>query len=110
MQMPEIPFTVWDWKAVPAEEHPGEAGISHWKTVEAGEVRARSVEYGPGFHSDHWCPRGHACLVLEGVLTMELRDGRRFDLRHGEGFMAGDDAENPHRSSSATGARVFIVA
>ena len=80
MRLPDIPFTAVDWNALPVEEHPGEAGTSRWKTFDAEGLRARVVEYGPGFRSDHWCPKGHILMVVEGTLSVELKDGRRFDL------------------------------
>jgi quercetin dioxygenase-like cupin family protein len=58
--------------------------------------------------ADHWCSKGHVILVLTGVLTTELRDGRTFELRAGQSCTVGDD-QNPHRSRTAEGARLFIV-
>ncbi len=72
-------------------------------------MRARIVEYSPGFRSDHWCPRGHVLLVLKGELAVDLKDGRSMSFTEGQGFVAGDDVANPHRASSVGGARVFIV-
>lgn len=109
MTLRDLPFTVLDWAGVPAVEHPGEAGMSTWRTFEAGGVRVRVVTYGPGFLADHWCPRGHVLQVLEGELVVDLRDGRRFVLGPGAGFAAGDDERNPHRARSDRGATVFIV-
>jgi hypothetical protein len=109
MKIVDVPFTVTDWSRVPAEEHPGEEGTSHWRTVEAGNVRARVVEYGPGYRADHWCPRGHVLWVIAGDLTVELKDGRRFELKKGMSFQAGDDDTNPHLARTAAGAVVFIV-
>jgi quercetin dioxygenase-like cupin family protein len=107
--MPGVPFTAADWDAAPVAEHLGERGSSRWRTVEVGDLRARVVEYSPGFDSDHWCARGHALLVLEGELSVHLQDGRKFVLTAGKGFVAGDEEDNPHRASSGPGARVFIV-
>ena len=47
-------------------------------------------------------------LCLAGTLDTELADGRRFTLVPGMSYQVADDAE-PHRSSSATGATLFIV-
>jgi quercetin dioxygenase-like cupin family protein len=66
------------------------------------------VDYTPGYLADHWCEKGHILLVLEGELETELRDGRRFIVRAGSTYQVADGAE-PHRSSTATGARLFIV-
>jgi hypothetical protein len=45
---------------------------------------------------------------LDGELVTELSDGRRFVLRPGMSYQVADD-ETPHRSSTAVGARLFIV-
>ena len=72
-------------------------------------MRVRIVEYSPGFRSDHWCPRGHILLVLEGSLTIRLKDGREYVLDQMKSFQAGDDDQNPHMALTDSGARVFIV-
>jgi len=48
-------------------------------------------------------------LVLEGELTIRLRDGREFVLASGSSFQAGDDEVNPHLAYTDKGAKVFIV-
>jgi len=109
MKIVDVPFTVTDWDRVPRVEHPGETGTSHWRTVEAGNVRARIVEYSAGYRADHWCARGHVFWVIEGELSVELKDGRRRELKKGMSFQAADDDQNPHLARTAGGARVFIV-
>ena len=42
-------------------------------------------------------------------MTAELKDGRRFVLTTGMGYMASDDEANPHRSITEHGCRLFIV-
>lgn len=73
-----------------------------------GEVRVRLVEYTPGYFADHWCTKGHISLCLDGELVTELDDGRTFTLKPGLSYQVADSAE-PHRSRTATGARLFIV-
>ena len=109
MKMHNVPFTVIDWKAVDPVEYMGETGTSLWHVFEAGNIRARIVEYSPNYRSDHWCPRGHVFLVLEGEFGIELKDGRSFLLSPGVSFLAGDDEANPHLGYSKRGARAFIV-
>jgi quercetin dioxygenase-like cupin family protein len=109
MKILNIPFTVTEWSSVKPVEHPGEGGTSHWRIFEAGNIRARIVEYSPGYRSDHWCPKGHIFLVLEGEFDITLRDGRSFQLRPGMSFQAGDDEANPHLGHSPRGAKAFIV-
>ena len=43
-----------------------------------------------------------------GDLETELADGRRFQLTPGTSYQVADGAE-PHRSSTAVGAKLFIV-
>ena len=66
------------------------------------------VEYSPGYVADHWCVKGHILLCLEGELLTRLQDGREFVLTAGMSYQVGDNAE-AHRSSTTSGARLFIV-
>ncbi len=109
MDIRDNPFTVTDWSQVTAVQTRGASGSFLGRSYEAGNLRVRLVEYAPGYVADHWCARGHVLLVLNGELEIELRDGTRHRLRRMMGFQAGDDPANPHRASSRTGARVFIV-
>ena len=108
MRLSDIPFVTTDWSQVERTRHPGEQGEAIWRTRRFGEVRVRMVEYTAGYVADHWCTKGHVLLCLEGELHTELADGRRFTLRPGMSYQVADDAE-PHRSSTATGATLFIV-
>ncbi len=108
MQMPGIPFGTTDWEQIEATEHKGETGSARWRTRRFGDIRVRMVEYTPGYLADHWCAKGHILLCLEGELTTELRDGRKFQLKPGMSYQAGD-GEEPHRSFTEHGARLFIV-
>lgn len=108
MKLAEIPFGTTQWSEIEPEEHGGESGIAIWRTRQFGGLRVRMVEYSPGYRADHWCRKGHVLLCLEGELETELADGRRFQLRPGMSYQVADDAE-PHRSSTRTGAKLFIV-
>src|SRR5215218_4745603 len=108
MQITQLPFGVTDWADVEPTEHRGESGVAHWRTRDFGPIRVRMVEYSPGYRADHWCEKGHILLCLSGTLETELLDGRRFHLRAGMSYQVADRAES-HRSSSATGATLFIV-
>lgn len=108
MQMTEIPFGTTDWATIEPTEHPGETGMATWRTREFGSIRVRMVEYSPGYLADHWCEKGHVLLCLAGELETELHDGRRFSLRPGISYQVADHAE-AHRSSTTTGATLFIV-
>ena len=108
MKMSDIPFGTTDWSTVARTEHKGDTGIATWRTQQFGTVRVRMVEYSPGYLADHWCVKGHILMCLDGELSTELKDGRVFVLKPGMSYQVADDAE-PHRSSTATGARLFIV-
>jgi hypothetical protein len=108
MELGNLPFTTTDWASVPATEHPGASGVATRRTVQAGSVRVRMVEYSPGYAADHWCSRGHVLLVLEGELVTELQDGRVLTLSSGMSYQVADDVA-PHRSRTAGGAKLFIV-
>ncbi|MDR3535410.1 MAG: DHCW motif cupin fold protein [Acetobacteraceae bacterium] len=109
MKFPAMPFTVTDWSKVPPTEHPGDTGHALWRTVSVGDLRVRLVEYSPGYTADHWCDRGHVVCVLEGELHTELRDGRHFVLTPGNSYQVSDFGDAAHRSSTETGAKLFIV-
>lgn len=108
MKIVDVPFHTIDWSTVEVTEHKGESGKALWRTIEMGNIRVRMVEYTPGYLADHWCSRGHVLLVLEGELETELEDGRTFLLKPGTSYHVADHAE-PHRSSTKTGAKLFIV-
>ena len=108
MQMTDIPFGTTNWAEVEASEHRGERGTATWRTRVFGGIRVRRVDYSPGYRADHWCAKGHILFCLEGELQTELQDGRTFTLRPGMSYQVADDAE-AHRSSTAIGARLFIV-
>jgi hypothetical protein len=108
MKMSAIPFGTTDWSNVPVTEHKGETGIATWRTQHFGDIRVRMVEYSPGYVADHWCEKGHILLCLDGRLDTELADGRVFTLTAGCSYQVADGAE-PHRSSTTSGARLFIV-
>jgi quercetin dioxygenase-like cupin family protein len=109
MKIPELPFTTTDWSQVPSSEHSGETGRAFWRTLNIGDVRVRTVEYTPGYLADHWCDRGHILYVLEGELDTELKDGRTFKLTPGMSYQVSDFGDAAHRSSTRTGAKLFIV-
>ena len=108
MKMSSFPFTTTDWTQVAPSEHRGESGVALWRTQNFGEIRVRMVEYSPGYLADHWCSKGHIILCLEGELETELADGTRYTLKPGNSYQA-PDGEPGHRSSTKTGARLFIV-
>jgi len=108
MNMSAIPFGTTDWSGIERTEHKGETGTAYWRTRDFGGIRVRMVEYTPGYLADHWCEKGHILLCLEGELHTELKDGRAFTLTPGTSYQVADGTD-AHRSSTATGATLFIV-
>lgn len=108
MQMADIPFGTTNWSNVERTEHKGETGTAYWQTRNFGPIRVRMVEYTAGYLANHWCEKGHILLCLEGELDTELEDGRCITLTPGTSYQVADNAE-PHRSSTKTGAKLFIV-
>jgi len=108
MNMSDIAFHTTEWASVEPTAHQGETGMAYWRTRDVGGIRVRMVEYTPGYLANHWCSKGHILLCLEGELHTELADGRQFVLTPGTSYHVADGAE-PHRSRTATGAKLFIV-
>jgi very-short-patch-repair endonuclease len=108
MRIDQIPFGTTDWNLVERSEHKGDAGMAYWRTRQFGDIRVRMVEYTAGYLADHWCKKGHILLCLEGELHTELDNGRTLLLTSGMSYQVADNAE-AHRSSTKTGARLFIV-
>lgn len=109
MKLPEMAFATTNWSEIERVEYPGETGTGYWQSFGSGDLRVRMVEYSPGYLADHWCDRGHVLLVLSGVLECELKDGRRFTLEAGMSYQVSDFGDAAHRSSTKTGAKLFIV-
>jgi hypothetical protein len=108
MNISDIAFGTTDWQRIETTTHPGETGTAYWRTQQFGAIRVRMVEYTPGYLADHWCVKGHILLCIEGELHTELEDGRTFTLTAGMSYQVADNAE-PHRSSTKSGAKLFIV-
>ena len=108
MKLEAIPFGTTTWANLPVTEHAGMTGTALWRTQQFGDLRVRMVEYTPGYFADHWCSKGHVLLVVKGELRTELADGRSYTLHEGTSYQVADGAE-PHRSSTVTGATLFIV-
>ncbi|MBC7448083.1 MAG: DHCW motif cupin fold protein [Hymenobacteraceae bacterium] len=108
MEINNLPFGTITWADVEAEAYAGTTGHAWWRTRHFSPTRVRIVEYSPAYLADHWCQKGHVLLVLAGELETELADGRTFLPTAGMSYQVANGAE-PHRSRTATGARLFIV-
>lgn len=108
MQLNNIPFGITNWADIPTTRHEGERGYALWRTQQFDNIRVRMMEYSADYLADHFCSKGHILLCLEGELYTELEDGRTFILTTGMSYQVADHAE-AHRSSTAKGAKLFIV-
>jgi len=108
MRIAGLPFGTVDWNAVEPTLHAGDPGEARWRTRHFGDVRVRMVEYTAGYVANHWCDKGHFLLCLDGEIETELADGRRFKLTAGMSYHVADGAE-AHRSSTSSGAKLYIV-
>lgn len=108
MKLAAIPFCTTDWSQIAPTEHAGETGVALWRTQHFGDIRVRIVEYSAGYLADHWCSKGHVLFCLEGELQTRLDDGRTFTLTPGMSYQVADNAE-AHQSSTALGAKLFVV-
>ncbi len=109
MKIPALPFTVTNWEKVPTTHHLGTTGMAIWRTINIGDIRIRQVEYTAGYIADHWCDRGHILYVLEGELVSELKSGEKTILTAGMSYQVSDFGDVAHRSSTISGAKLFIV-
>lgn len=108
MKMPPMEMTTTDWSGIAATKHPGDSGFALWRTRNFGDIRVRMVEYSPGYSADHWCSKGHVLLCLSGSLEIEIQNGETLALKAGQSYHVGD-GDPPHRSHTASGAKLFIV-
>jgi quercetin dioxygenase-like cupin family protein len=108
MEIKNLPFITTNWAEIPAQRYDGEHGYALWQVQQFDQIRVRMVTYSAGYLADHWCKKGHVLLCLEGKLFTELEDGRTFTLTAGMSYQVADHAE-AHRSSTSTGAKLFIV-
>ena len=109
MKIESVPFTYVTWEEIPKTVHAGETGFATWQTVEKGNLRVRLVEYSAGYLADHWCPRGHVIHILSGEMVSELKDGSKTFMKAGMTYFMSDDPENPHRSFTEKGVKLFIA-
>lgn len=71
------------------------------KVLRGEGLRVRLVEY-TGAMEPHWCERGHAGCILEGMLETEFDDGIEI-LTAGDGVLIPDGARHRHRARVLTG-------
>jgi hypothetical protein len=108
MNIPAFDFQTLDWDKVKKEQYKGETGVAYWQLQMVNDIRIRMVEYSANYKADHWCSKGHIIYCIEGEMNTQLKDGRIAKLTKGMCYFVGDNSE-PHRSSTETGCKLFIV-
>lgn len=108
MRLEAFPTEAVDWDNLTPLMHEGEQGYALSRTMAAGEVRVRKVDYSPGYRGSDWCDKGHIILVLEGEIQLERQGSDTETLHAGMSFHVPDGVE-PHRAYSKAGAVLFIV-
>ena len=107
MKIENLPLSITDWNRLSSVGVRGETGKAVSRELDEGNVRVRLVEYSAHYKADHWCSKGHIVLVMEGDLSVELDDGRMYDLKGDMSIQIGDYVA-AHRVYSKNGARVVI--
>ena len=82
-------------------------GVRH-KIFRFQDKRLRLVEYSSDMEP-HWCERGHAGYILEGVFQIEFASGIEI-FNAGDGIAIPTGPEHKHRAtvSSETARAVFV--
>jgi|SRR5579862_9915479 len=109
MDFSGLPCGMIDWASEPPETVPGVTGTATARTRRFGDTQLRLVDYSAGYLADHWCDKGHVLFVTGGALTIEHRDGRRYDLAAGMSWHVADNGAAAHRVICEGGATVFIL-
>lgn len=109
MSLPTMPFSLIDWNQLPPTRTEGETGHTEWRALDFADLRVRLSRYSPGYKADHFCDEGHILYLIEGDVTVDLKDGRRFEMTPGTSFQVSDFGDSPHRCSSRNGARFFVI-
>jgi len=104
----DIPFTVIDWKDIPARTYEGKGGMVTQQAKEYHGLRIRIVEYSPGYFADHWCEKGHIVHCLKVSFESEMESGEKFSILKGLTYVVTDQMSS-HRSRTDEGCRLFIV-
>ena len=109
MKLSGLPVGMIDWSGVPPLAQAGRSGTATARSRQFGDIQLRLVSYSPGYVADHWCDKGHLVFVVDGSLTIEHRDGRRYDLAPGMSYHVSDNDGAAHRVVSTGGASIFVV-
>lgn len=108
MRLDDVPFAAINWDQLPVEDQPGEKGVARSRTFVSKSFRVRMVDYSPGYAADHWCHKGHIVFCVRGRFLSKHRDGSVHEIGQGMSYIVGEN-DTPHRSSSESGATLFIV-
>ena len=103
-----ILFHTTDWSSVPTNEDKGKTGTAKWQAIQVGQLRVRLVEYSENYKASQWCNDGRVFYCLDGEMTVELSDGRTFNLTTGMSYEVMHGFTG-HRLISHGGVRALII-
>lgn len=79
-----------------------------FKTVLRGTQQVRLLELSEGFEESEWCTRAHAFYVLEGELSLRLRE-RMLRMKSGDIGLLGSGEEHHHKAIVGRGERARLL-
>lgn len=109
MQIISEPYSVIDWDNIPIEKQSGEKGFVWTRTFKTESIRIVLVEYSPDFKADHWCCRGHIMHLLDGEISIELKDGSVIRLIKGMSCCFSDNNAIAHKPFTGKGAFLLVI-
>ena len=95
-----IKFDLLDW-ITPAK------GI-RYKKFKNGSNVIRLLEFSEGFLEEEYCPKGHACYVLEGCFNIEYT-GKLETYAAGDVIYIPAGKEDKHKAIISKGERVLLL-
>jgi quercetin dioxygenase-like cupin family protein len=87
--------------------HNSAAG-ARFKIFKSGKQQLRLLEFSEGFEEAEWCVKGHAFYLLEGELTLRMKDGT-IRLKQGDTGFLGAGEEYAHKVVMNQGGRALLL-
>ena len=79
------------------------------KTVNAGRLTMRLVEFQRGFVEEDWCPREHAGFVLSGRMMVEFAGGASVEFSAGDGIDIPLGPAHRHKATPLTESVLLLL-
>ena len=109
MQIFNEPYSIIDWDNIPIEKQSGEKGFVWTRTFKTESIRIVLAEYSPDFKADHWCCRGHVRHLLDGEMSIELKDGSVIRLIKGMSCCFSDNNSIAHKPFTDKGPFLLVI-